>query len=164
MTSSHKATEDPDETQASDASQFDLLLASERPCVCVCMCVESKAGGRSVWVHDSGWDQKRDCSSAGGDPAWTQRLDVHGKTCLFLFLWLFALVVPLWTLFCPADHVSGAKRLFCAGMRKLRLDNQVIPSWIVHPIRYDRNYCMHVTPGMLERWLLGKCCSCAGVH
>lgn len=39
MTSSHKATEDPDETQASDASQFDLLLASERPCVCVCVCV-----------------------------------------------------------------------------------------------------------------------------
>ncbi len=54
MTSSHKATEDPDETQASDASQFDLLLASERPCVCVCVCVcvsecvESEAGGRSV--------------------------------------------------------------------------------------------------------------------
>jgi len=46
MTSSHKATEDPDETQASDASQFDL--ASEGPHVCVCVCVESEAGGRSV--------------------------------------------------------------------------------------------------------------------
>lgn len=29
-------------------------------------------------------------------------------------------------LFCPADHVSGAKQLFCAGTRKLRLDNQSV--------------------------------------
>lgn len=45
MTSSHKATEDPDETQASDASQFDLLLASERPRVCVCVWRARLEGG-----------------------------------------------------------------------------------------------------------------------
>lgn len=33
MTSSHKATEDPDESQASDTSQFDLI---GRVCVYVC--------------------------------------------------------------------------------------------------------------------------------
>ncbi len=77
-------------------------------CVCVCECVESEAGGRSVWVHDSGRDQERDCSSAGGDPAWTQRLDVRGKTRLFTFLWLFALAVPLWT--CSALLTTSLER------------------------------------------------------
>lgn len=150
MTSSHKATEDPDETQASDGSQFDQLLASERPCVCMCVWRARLEGG--VFECMTAGEIRREIVPVlevilRGRSAWMcagKRAYSRFYDCL---LWL-CLSGPC---FCPADHISGAKRLFCAGMRKLRLDDQVIPSWIVHPIRYDSNYCLHVTPEMLER-------------
>lgn len=152
MSSSHKATEDPDETQASDASQFDL--ASERPCVC--MCVESEAGGRSVWVHDSGM---REISEERLFQCWRWSCVDATPGCarLLAFLWLF---VFLWTLFWP--------RLLCwneeaqaghSGMNS-HMDNASVMMlrWSRYNSACKKNYCMDVTPEMLDRWLLRKCC------
>lgn len=142
------------------------VWSSIREAVCVYVC------GERGWREEclSAW--QRDERDLRREIVPVLEVILRGRNAWMCVYWRFYDCLLWLCLSGPfSDHISGAKRLFCAGMRKLRLDIEVcIPTWIVYPLwcleRADikvftgkTNACMmHVTPEMLNRGLLGKCC------